>query len=208
VDLAGFAKAGARWFQAWWLYGGDDSNPLWAASRPTLPAGEVVHIVEKNLARLDTQASGMATTTKDGSQQHTIHVYSSASTVELELNGASLGVRSNAQWMGWMEWNISSSSGSSSSSHRRLPPSEPEAADVHAAATTTLRAVARNASGAIVATHSRVASSPTAAIVLSLDAPSPSTGTGHRVVLDGHDVALVRATVVDASGHPGAENER
>lgn len=38
-------------------------------------------------------------------------------------------------------------------------------------------------------------------IVLSLDAPSPRTGTGSRLYLDGADVALVRASVVDANGN-------
>ena len=46
MDVAGFPKAGARWFQAWWLY---TNSPLWAASRPPLPEGHVVHIVESNV---------------------------------------------------------------------------------------------------------------------------------------------------------------
>lgn len=41
-----------------------------------------------------------------------------------------------------------------------------------------------------------------AALVLSLDAPSLATGTGAAVLLDGGDVALVRATVIDAEGNP------
>ena len=42
-----------------------------------------------------------------------------------------------------------------------------------------------------------------AALVLSLDAPSLATGTGDgALLLDGGDVALVRATVVDAAGNP------
>jgi hypothetical protein len=39
------------------------------------------------------------------------------------------------------------------------------------------------------------------AVVLSIDAPSPVTGTGSKMLLDGQDVALIRATVVDAAGH-------
>ena len=35
-------------------------------------------------------------------------------------------------------------------------------------------------------------------IVLSLDCPSPDTGTGSALFLDGFDVALVRATLVDS----------
>ena len=53
----------------------------------------------------------------------------------------------------------------------------------------------------MVATHSRVTAGAATAIVLSLDAPHVTTATGHRVVLDGHDVALVRATVVDVHGN-------
>ena len=39
-----------------------------------------------------------------------------------------------------------------------------------------------------------------AAVVLSIDAPSVATGTGTAVYLDGSDVALVRATIVDKNG--------
>ena len=71
------------------------------------------------------------------------------------------------------------------------------------AAATNLTAVARDAAGAVVATHSRLANvSPAQRIVLTIDAPSPTTGTGRRVVLDGHDVALLRATIVDSRGTP------
>ncbi len=169
MDLAGIPKAGARWFQAWWLYSAD--GPLWEASRPPLPAGEMVHIVEK------------AEWPADLALHRTVHVYSSAPSVELQLSGTSLGVRQNSEWLGWTEWNIS---------RQQLPTS----------GVTTLKALARNQSGAVVATHSRVAPSIATHIVLSIDAPSPTTGTGQRVVLDGHDVALVRATIVDSSGFP------
>ena len=39
------------------------------------------------------------------------------------------------------------------------------------------------------------------AIVLSVDAPTTKTGTGSAVLLDGHDVAMLRATIVDADGN-------
>ena len=38
------------------------------------------------------------------------------------------------------------------------------------------------------------------AITLTLDAPSPRTGTGTTLVADGQDVAMVRATITDAAG--------
>lgn len=66
----------------------------------------------------------------------------------------------------------------------------------------TLTAEALAADGStVIATHSRASFGAPAAIVLSLDAPSPTTGTGAALLLDGSDVALVRATVVDAAGN-------
>ena len=41
-----------------------------------------------------------------------------------------------------------------------------------------------------------------AALRLAVDVPSAATCTGDKVVLDGHDVALLRITLVDANGAP------
>ena len=61
--------------------------------------------------------------------------------------------------------------------------------------------LARDASGVVVGSHTVLApSGPPAALTLTLDAPSPATGTGERLVLDGHDCALVRVSVVDKAG--------
>ena len=46
-----------------------------------------------------------------------------------------------------------------------------------------------------------VASGPAAGIMLTLDAPSISTGTGAALLADGQDVALLRAMIVDDTGH-------
>jgi hypothetical protein len=54
--------------------------------------------------------------------------------------------------------------------------------------------------GAALAAHTKSSWGTAVAIRLSLDAPHASTGTGKAVYLDGEDVALVRATVVDAAG--------
>jgi hypothetical protein len=53
-----------------------------------------------------------------------------------------------------------------------------------------------------VAVHTVIApsSSAPASVGLSLDVPSPLTGTGSALLLDGRDVALVRASLLDASG--------
>lgn len=63
-----------------------------------------------------------------------------------------------------------------------------------------LTAVALDASGNVLGTHTRMSWGAPAAILLTLDAPNAASGTGQAVYLDGEDVALVRATVVDANG--------
>jgi hypothetical protein len=65
-----------------------------------------------------------------------------------------------------------------------------------------LVAEALAADGATVLARARRASwGAPAALVLTLDAPSRAMGTGAALFLDGTDVALVRATVVDADGN-------
>ena len=61
-----------------------------------------------------------------------------------------------------------------------------------------ITAIARDSSGAALATHTVFTSGPAAGIVLSLDAPSVSTGTGAALLLNGQDAGLVRATIVPA----------
>ena len=61
----------------------------------------------------------------------------------------------------------------------------------------SLTAVATDASGAIVATTVRHSNSQKASLQLTVDAPNERTGTGSRLMLDGHDAALLRATVLD-----------
>ncbi len=113
-------------------------------------------------------------------------VYSSASSVELLINGASLGKKvlpAQQHTVGapvvqsWAEWD-----------------------DVKWTAGNAT-AVARNAKGEVVAVDTRVTCGSPQSIVLSLDAPSPRTGTGTALLADGVDAALVRATVVDSAGN-------
>lgn len=67
---------------------------------------------------------------------------------------------------------------------------------------TNLTALGRKggAAGEVLARHTQLKAKVAAAVLLSLDAPSALTGTGSTLLLDGHDAALVRATVVDADG--------
>lgn len=176
VDLAGFPKAGARWFQAWWLHTKTAVSPT---SRPPLPEGDVVHIVETLQAPLEEPTTEPNVSAHVGN--YTFHVYTSADSAEMLVNGVSVGQQPNSQWMGWLEWNFTS-----------LPVGN-------------ITAVARDKFGNVVASHTRHTPAPALAIRVTIDAPSPTTGTGSRVVLDGHDVALVRATIVDAAGRPAPQ---
>jgi hypothetical protein len=65
----------------------------------------------------------------------------------------------------------------------------------------TLEATCSLPGGGGTATDSSALAVGPLSIALSLDAPSPTTGTGFgRVYSDGRDVALIRATIVDARG--------
>lgn len=63
-----------------------------------------------------------------------------------------------------------------------------------------LTAVALDATGQAVATHSIFTPGNLSRILLTVDAPSPHTGTGTALVADGQDVAMVTASLVDSSG--------
>lgn len=61
----------------------------------------------------------------------------------------------------------------------------------------------------VLATHVVKTSGSAASIQLTVDCPSPITGTGQALVLDGQDTGLIRATIVDADGtvvHNAAHN--
>lgn len=109
-----------------------------------------------------------------------VQVFTNAPKVELLLNGRSLGV-SPAPPLGFAEFpNITFSRGN-------------------------LTAVGLSAKGAAMASHSILAAGAPMAIVLSVDCPSAGTGTGDMLLADGHDAALVRATIVDAAGRTVSE---
>lgn len=66
----------------------------------------------------------------------------------------------------------------------------------------TLTAKALAADGAtVLASHSTSSWGAPASLALTMDVPSLATGTGAAVFVDGADVALLRATVLDAAGH-------
>jgi hypothetical protein len=176
--LAFCTQAGAFWYQSWWLHSEQWAYNISSASRPPLPAGDVVYIVE-NIEPFAERPMGYSQ----------IRVYSSAPIVEFFIVSwgaeVSMGEKNNSEWMGWLEWSVNNEHHSVSN----------------------ITAVAKNSDGKVVATHTRVQSSGTAAAIkLSLDAPSPKTATGEKVLLDGHDVALLRASLVDVHGNPVLNN--
>ena len=141
---------------------------------------------DRRILTATTAAAAAAATAEERSERRTkratktVHAYSSAPRVELLVNGRSQGARAIVPMVhgpgSYAEW-------------REVPF---EAG--------TITAVATNASGGVVASTSRHTNGPTASLRLTVDAPHESTGTGSRLLLDGHDAALLRATLLDASG--------
>lgn len=114
-----------------------------------------------------------------GNATRTIHIYSSAPTVELYLNEESQGTRQVSRMISnkgtYGEFKVPWKVG-------------------------TLKAVARSNDGTAVAETTVVTNMEPAKLLLSLDCPSVATGTGESLFLDGQDVALVRASIVDSTG--------
>lgn len=109
-----------------------------------------------------------------------IHAYTNGDSVELQVNGKSQGSQNVVPMVqgpgSYAEW---------------------VAVPFEAG---TLTAVAKDAKGNSVATDVRHTNGKAAKLALSLDAPSKATGTGEALLLDGHDAALLRASIVDADG--------
>ena len=105
-----------------------------------------------------------------------VHVISSAATVELFLNGSTYGAQPISV-LGYATYNnITFAPGN-------------------------LTAVARDRQGNIVAVDTIFSAGNATVVSAALDVPNDSTGTGNSLVADGHDAALVRATIRDADGN-------
>jgi hypothetical protein len=139
---------------------------------PTRGAHEV-HIVES----WESPDSWPATV---GQKTRNIHVYTSAPSVELLANGKSQGSQKVLPM-------------------KQGPGSYAEFLNVSWEAG-TITANAKDATGKVVATDERHTLGKAAKLDLTIDAPSKATGTGEAVLLDGHDAALLRASVVDEAG--------
>ena len=180
IDLAGFAKASAYWYRAWWLY--DITNQK--RKDVTFNAPSLV----------DPGAQASEENTKDGYMIHilqdwesvpgydskrTIQVYTNGKYVELFVNGKSQGTK-EIGWLGWAEWN-----------ELKYSPG-------------TLTANVLTTSGnnkKILATHVRGTAGEPVRIVAGVDVPSAHTGTGAALVLDGQDTGMVHAAILNSKGH-------
>ena len=107
----------------------------------------------------------------------TIHVYSNAPRVDLLVKSIQVSTQA-VPALGWATFS----------------------GVQYAAGTLTARALAAN--GTTLATHTRTTGGAPASLHLTIDVPSPVTGTGAALYLDGSDVALLRVTVLDAAGVP------
>ena len=184
-DLVGFPKASAFWFRSQWLLcvdGTDSSDKPFATHNQT-----EVYIVE----------SWESPDTWNGTKSNTTRIipaYTNAAYVELFVNGQSQGLPkavipmvqgdggSYAEWLEvpWEKGEIVAV--------ERSSPLSKTVADNHGCV------------GSCAQTKRRTSGKP-ASIQLSLDCPSKSTGTGESLLLDGQDVALVRASILDESGN-------
>lgn len=164
IDLAGFPKPPAWFYRSKWLANISDAD----AGRPPLPnTASTVRIVENWNKPLT-----------DGETARTMHVYTNAPLVSLELNGAAVGAPQTG------------------GDFNRIP-----AFNVpFALGTLTAKALAADGK-TVLSTHVINSWGVAAGISLTMDVPSLTTGTGQRVFVDGMDVALLRATVLDAKGN-------
>jgi hypothetical protein len=145
------------------------------AGRPPLPVDTTVFIVDT--WRMGLQADG----TRMNSTRN-IHVYSDAPFVSLQLNGKE--VVPKTAMPGYMNGNF---------------PVAYEAGN--------LTAVGHDKDGKVIGSFTRLtpAAGGVKSLKLSIDAPSPLTGTGSALVADGEDTAMVRVTLLDKSGELAVE---
>ena len=181
IDLAGFAKASAYWYRAWWLYSGMQNASLSGEDVPLNPPclvnpqdvgktsqdnaqlGYLVHIVQRWEPR-------------PGATSYTIQVYTNAPMVDLAVNSKSQGPKM-VNWQGWAEWD-------------NVPYSEGQ-----------IEATAMDSNKKVVASQSVETSGPAAKVLAYVDAPSDDTATGKALVLDGQDAGMVSAVIVDSKGN-------
>jgi len=192
ADVAGFTKETAYWFKSWWLSNISKSD----AGRPLNPPqpcdGQPTHssFTSNSSSGSDSDFTVFIIDTwaaipgASGSNR-SIHVYTNAPFVRLEVNGHLAASPLPVPFFGMATFSVQYRAG-------------------------RLRAVAMAGEhGSDLASHTLTTAGSVASVVLTLDAPSALTGTGSALVLDGQDTAMVRASLVDAQGIvvPASDNK-
>jgi hypothetical protein len=160
ADVAGFTKETAWWLRSWWLSNISDAD----AGRPPVGAldAPTIRIIDSWEAP------------PSGSQNRTVHVFSNAPVVELQINGRRVESQ-EVPFFGTVAFTVPFEEGQ-------------------------VQALAKGHSGDTLARHAVRSTKAPAKLELSLDAPNPRTGTGSALVLDGEDVAMLGARILDAQG--------
>ena len=187
-DRAGFEKPIRWWLRAHWLANvsrADAGRPvLWpGAGDDACGDAPTLHIVERweapPMAPPATRRSG------GGSATRTIHVYTNAPAARLWVNGAPVVVGGGATAVAQLDGVARFAAVAFAPGNLTAEALTSDAEPAQRLATSTV--LTAGASGA-------------AALRLSLDAPSPRSGTGSALVADGQDVAMVRCEIVDDRG--------
>lgn len=187
-DLCGFAKASAFWFRSQWLLEPPALPKQTEVTSTSIGNGrpfETKDLVEVHI--VESWESPDHWNQTRGNTTRTIHVYSNAREVELfvqrreDKKPSSLGKQKLVPMVDgdegtYGEW--------------QDIPWEPG----------SLIAIARSLEGAELARTRRHTNplTPSVSMRLTLDCPSPRTGTGSALFLDGSDAALIRVTLVDS----------
>ena len=209
-DLCGFPKASAFWFRSQWLLPPPQQESSTDNTTATVASSRRLHSLQHTKAIVNGRPFDVdqdkvevhiveswekpnPPCDRDNNCNKTIHVYSNAPIVELlvaydESVPQSLGQRTLVQMIDgdegtygeWIDipWNPGSILAVAKSERGT------ELARTRRYTTATTKGSNQN-------------ETPKLRWVLSLDCPSPQTGTGSSLFLDGTDVALVRATLVD-----------
>ena len=188
-DLSGFAKAPAWWYRSWWLAGpmnntangavggarhAEDAGRAPLSALDTMGAGDTTvfcRIVEswQPGPSLNTSASrtptAAATSATAPPSNRMLHVYTNAAYVRILVNGEARNGAVPVAAFG-------------SASFTNVP---------YAPGNVTAECAA-TPSGPALATHTKHSWGAAASIILSLDAPHATTGTGSALYLDGHGI--------------------
>ena len=152
----------------------------WLSNIDAKDAGRPPLPVDTTVFIVDTWRMGLMADGSPMNSTRNIHVYSDAPLVSIQLNGKEVVPKSPMP--GYMNgvFQVEYAPGN-------------------------LTAVAHDKDGKMLASFTRLTPSGAASLKLSLDAPSPLTGTGSALVADGEDTAMVRASLLDKGGELAVE---